>query len=77
MTSVGQSKEGVLIFWWIGLGILYFTLFVTLGAATFGKGHWVLFILGFFLPVFWLIGALIGPTAAASKPGPVGSSQVG
>ena len=65
------------MFLWIGLGILYFTLLVTLGAATLRKGHWMMFILGFFLPVFWLIGALIGPTEAASRPGPVGSSQVG
>jgi hypothetical protein len=34
-----------------------------------------MFILGFFLPLFWVIGALIGPTAAATRPGPVGSSQ--
>src|SRR5512132_3773522 len=27
------------------------------------------FILGFFLPLFWVIGALVGPTAAATRPG--------
>ena len=59
---------------WIGLGVLYFILLVTLGLATVRKGHWVMFILGIFLPVFWLIGALIGPTEAAARPAPVGSS---
>ena len=59
---------------WIGLGVLYFILLVTLGLATARKGHWVLFILGIFLPLFWVIGALMDPTGAATRPGPVGSS---
>jgi hypothetical protein len=25
------------------------------------KGHWVMFILGIFLPLFWIIGALMPP----------------
>ena len=61
---------------WIGLGIVYVILLVTLGLTTLRKGHWVMFILGFPLPVFWLIGAMIAPTDAASRPGTVGSSQV-
>ena len=65
------------MFVWIGLGILYVVLLVTLGVTALRKGHWVMFILGIFLPVFWLIGALIGPTEAANRPGPVGSSQAG
>ncbi len=31
-----------------------------------------MFILGIFLPLFWLIGAVIAPTEAASRPAPVG-----
>ncbi len=27
--------------------------------ATEREGHWVMFIIGFFLPFFWLIGALM------------------
>ena len=61
---------------WIGLGVLYVLVLVTLGIASLRKGHWMMFILGFFLPVFWLIGALIGPTEAARRPGPVGSAHV-
>ena len=64
------------MFLWIGLGILYVILLVTLGVATLRKGHWVMFTLGIFLPVFWVIGALMGPTGAAATPAPVGSSQV-
>ena len=46
-------------------GILYFILLVTLGVIAIRKGHWVMFIIGIFLPLFWLIGALLPPTATA------------
>ena len=49
---------------WVGLGILYFVLLVTLGLMSLRKGHWVWFILGIFIPVCWLIGALLPPTRA-------------
>jgi len=44
-----------------GLAILYVVLLVTLGILTIRKGHWVMFILGLFLPLFWIIGALMRP----------------
>lgn len=51
---------------WFGLGTaLYFVLVVTLGLMTLRKGHWVMFILGFPLPIFWIIGALMPPTLSA------------
>lgn len=40
-------------------GILYLILMITLGVMSIRKGHWVMFIIGFFLPFFWLIGALM------------------
>jgi ABC-type multidrug transport system permease subunit len=40
-------------------GILYFILLVTLGIITIRKGHWVMFIVGIFIPLFWIIGALM------------------
>jgi len=40
-------------------GILYFILLVTLGIMTIRKGHWVMFIIGLFIPLFWIIGALM------------------
>jgi hypothetical protein len=51
--------------WW-GLGVLYVVLLVTLGLWTLKKGHWVMFIIGIVFPLFWLIGALIPPTARAT-----------
>ncbi len=52
--------------WWI-LGsvgvVLYIVLIVTLGMMTLRKGHWVMFILGIFLPLFWLLGAILPPRA--------------
>jgi hypothetical protein len=40
-------------------GILYFILLVTLGIITIRKGHWVMFIIGIFIPLFSIIGALM------------------
>ena len=45
----------------IGFGVLYFILLVTLGVMSIRKGHWVMFIIGIFIPLFWLIGALLPP----------------
>jgi hypothetical protein len=42
-------------------GIVYFILLVTLGIITIRKGHWVMFIIGIFIPLFWIIGALMPP----------------
>jgi hypothetical protein len=40
-------------------GIIYFLLLVTVGIIAIRKGHWVMFILGIFIPLFWFIGALM------------------
>ena len=56
--------------WWVFGGIaafLYIVLIITLGVTTLRKGHWVMFIAGIFLPLFWIIGALIPPTGQASR----------
>ena len=42
-------------------GLLYLILLVTLGVLSIRKGHWVMFIIGIFFPLFWLIGALLPP----------------
>jgi hypothetical protein len=39
--------------------VLYFVLILTLGITSIRKGHWIMFLVGFFLPIFWLIGALM------------------
>ena len=45
----------------IGLGVLYVILLLTLGIMSIRKGHWIMFILGLFIPLFWLIGGLLPP----------------
>jgi len=45
----------------IGGGILYLVLLITLGVLTIRRGHWVIFIIGLFLPLLWLIGAILPP----------------
>jgi hypothetical protein len=53
--------------WIIGGGILYVVLLVTLGVMTLRKRHIVLFILGIFFPLLWLIGAIMpAPLARAN-----------
>jgi hypothetical protein len=37
-------------------------LLISLGMTTLRKGHWVMFVLGIFLPIFWIIGAVMPPT---------------
>ena len=37
--------------WITGGGIIYFVLLVTLGILSIRKGHWVMFIVGLFLPI--------------------------
>ena len=50
----------------IGLAILYFVLLITLGVLSLRKGHWVMFVLGIFFPLLWLIGAIIPPARPAN-----------
>lgn len=54
----GDAHKGNLVMGWI-LGIIYFVLLVTLGIVSLRKGHWVMFIIGLFIPLFWFIGALL------------------
>jgi hypothetical protein len=50
---------------YIGLAILYFVLLITLGVLTLRKGHWVMFVVGIFVPLFWIVGAVIPPVRPA------------
>jgi hypothetical protein len=38
---------------------IYLVLLIVLGVLSLRKGHWVMFIIGIFIPLFWLIGALL------------------
>jgi hypothetical protein len=64
-----KRTEGRPMWWGIGFGaLLYFVIAFTLGLMTLRKGHWVMFIVGIFIPLFWLIGAVMRPTATAPAP---------
>jgi hypothetical protein len=47
--------------WFLGtaLAVLYLFCIFTVGLITFRKGHFVLGVLGIFLPFLWLIGAVL------------------
>ena len=47
------------MYWFIGGGILYLVLILTLGIVCIRKRRWVLFVLGIFFPLLWLVGAAI------------------
>jgi len=55
--------------WW-GIGgvgvVLYLVLLVALGVSCLRKGHWIMFIVGIFLPFFWIIGAVLPPARPQS-----------
>ena len=50
----------------VALGVLWVILLITLGIASIRKGHWIFFLIGIPIPVFWVIGALMPPTPAAA-----------
>jgi len=55
--------------WWGiggGLAVLWLVLLIVLGVSCLRKGHWVMFILGIFFPLFWIIGAIIPPVRPQS-----------
>jgi hypothetical protein len=59
---------------WIAGGLaLYLVLAVTLGVLTFRRGHLVLFVVGFVLPLLWLVGAVV-PAAPGHGTGRAGSA---
>lgn len=43
------------------LGAIYIVLMITLGVMAIRKGHWVMFLIGILIPIFWIIGALMPP----------------
>lgn len=44
------------------LGAIYVVLMITLGITSIRKGHWIMFLIGIVIPLFWIIGALLPPT---------------
>jgi hypothetical protein len=44
-----------------GLALLYVLLFLFLGIRSIRHGHWIMFLIGIPLPIFWVIGGLMPP----------------
>ena len=58
-SGTGDDEEGRKTLLYGILGLIWFVLLITLGVISIRKGHWVMFIIGIFLPLFWFIGALL------------------
>jgi hypothetical protein len=48
------------------LVVLYIALIFTVAVMTFRKGHVVLGVAGIFVPILWLVGAVLPPTARSN-----------
>ena len=48
--------------WYYGLGaVIYIALMLTCGIITLRNGHGWMFIFGIFIPILWIIGAIMRP----------------
>lgn len=54
---------------YLGLGIIYVVLLVVLGVKTIRNGHWLLFIIGFFIPLVWIVGGILPPAGMSRVDG--------
>lgn len=43
------------------LGLLYILLLLSLGLRSIKHGHWIMFLIGILIPLFWVIGGLMPP----------------
>ena len=43
------------------LAVLYVLVFLFLGIRSIKNGHWVMFLIGIPIPLFWVIGGLMPP----------------
>lgn len=55
--TASVTSGGFVVLW----AAIYLVLIITLGIISIRKGHWVMFLIGIFLPIFWIIGALLPP----------------
>jgi vacuolar-type H+-ATPase subunit I/STV1 len=53
-------------FLWFLFAAVYLACLVSLGMSTLRNGHRILFFVGIFFPVLWIIGALIAPAPGAA-----------
>jgi ABC-type multidrug transport system permease subunit len=64
--TLAQFEGTDMTFLWILAGIVYIACWIYFGLTTFRKGHYWMFWIGFFIPILWIIGALISPTQRAA-----------
>jgi hypothetical protein len=43
------------------LGLVYILLLLVLGLRSIKHGHWIMFLIGIPIPLFWVIGGLMPP----------------
>jgi hypothetical protein len=60
--------SGMQWFWGTVFAVLYLVFIFTVGLMTFRKGHYVLGILGIFLPFLWIVGALLPDRGGGMTP---------
>jgi hypothetical protein len=53
-------------FLWILFTAIYLAALVSLGVSTLRRGHTILFLFGIFVPLLWIMGALMPPTPRAA-----------
>jgi hypothetical protein len=46
---------------YVALGILYVLLLIFFGVRTFRNRRWIMFAVGFLVPVLWIIGGMLPP----------------
>ncbi len=56
MSVLAVSTAGIGAF-----GLLYILLLLILGLRSIKHGHWIMFLIGIPLPLFWVIGGLMPP----------------
>jgi hypothetical protein len=44
-----------------GFAVLYVLVFLILGLRSIKHGHWIMFLIGIPIPLFWIIGGLMPP----------------
>ena len=48
------------------LAVLYFAMLILLGMATIRNRRMLFFVLGIFMPLFWIFGAILPPAPTAA-----------
>ena len=56
VTPLAISAGGISAF-----AVLYVLVFLFLGIRSIKHGHWIMFLIGIPIPIFWIIGGLMPP----------------